>query len=375
MENILSYIYWRKDLSFKERAFNEVDALILAELAYVEWENIVNKVPITIDKACQQYYQLHDEEDMKKRYAYSSKIPLLIKELQDTKRFKNIKMKNYDSVFDAENEIQYAAITFVLPDGTLFVGYRGTDSSMVGWKEDMKMTYQEEIPSYQLAKDYLKKVFDDLTPETTFFGFRKKMTYPKLYLGGHSKGGNLAMYAGICVEEMHEQITAIYNFDGPGFRKSFYEKHDVTAILPKIITYLPKSSIIGRLLEHKEKHVIFDAYESGLSQHDSFCWKVNSNGFNTVKKFSKESDETRVYVDKMLMSKPVEQRKIFIELVFSIFDKLDISTINDLSELGLRKGLNGIKELSALNSEERKFVLEVMGFLWMQTKSILFTKK
>lgn len=375
MENILSYIYWRKDLSFEDRSFNTVDALILAELSYVEWGGIVRDVPITINEACKLYIQLHSEEEMKRRYTYSANIPLLIKELQNTKRFKNVKMKNYESIFDAEKEIQYAAITFVLPDNTHFIGYRGTDSSMVGWKEDMKMTYQDEIPSYQLAQEYLKKVFADLVPETSLFGFRRKMIYPKLYLGGHSKGGNLAMRAGICVKEMHDKITAIYNFDGPGFRKSFYEKHDFTTILPKITTYLPESSIIGRLLEHKEKNVIFDACESGLSQHDSFCWKVNAEGFNIVDKFSKESDDTRVYVDKMLMSKPVEQRKAFIEMVFSIFDKLDISTINDLSEFGLKKGLNGIKELSVLNSEERKFVLEVMGFLWMQTKSILFTKK
>lgn len=375
MKNILNYINWRKDLSFKERAFNVVDALILAELSYVEWENIVKDKPIRIGTACNQYLKMNNEEEMSRKYAYSSKIPLLIEALQNTVRYNSIKMKNYESVFDVENEVQYAAITYVLPDGTLYVAYRGTDSSMIGWKEDMKMTYQDEIPSYHLAQEYLRNVFNDLEPETSFFGFRSKMVYPKLYVGGHSKGGNLAMNAGICVKEMQEHITEILNFDGPGFRKSFYEKYDLSNILPKITTYLPESSIIGRLLDHKEKQVIFDAYESGLSQHDSFCWQVKVDGFELVDKFSKESDDTNVYVDQMLMSKPVEQRKIFIELVFSIFDKLDINSVNDLSEFGLKQGFNGIKELSALSSDERKFILEVMHFLWIQTKSILFTKK
>lgn len=375
VENILNYIYWRKDITFNERKFNEVDALILAELCYVEWDNIVKDKPVTLANACKKYYELHSDEDMAKKYAFSSKIPEFIKALQNTVRFKNIKLKNYTSVFDTDKEIQFAAITYVLPDGSLYVAYRGTDSSMLGWKEDMKMTYQDEIPSHQLAFEYLDKVFDDLEPVTSLFGFRSKMVYPKLYLGGHSKGGNLSMYAGIASKKIQPHITKIFNFDGPGFRDSFYETHDITPILSRIITYLPTSSIIGRLLTHKEEHIIIDAYENGLAQHDSFCWKVGFDGFQLSDKLSKESDETHAYIIDILLSKSDEHKQSFIELVFTIFNKLDIKSISDLSELGLKQGVYGLKELSAMSIEERKFFLDVMRFLWMQTKTILFVKK
>ncbi|NBK97427.1 MAG: DUF2974 domain-containing protein [Erysipelotrichia bacterium] len=375
MENMLSYLHWRNDITFQERAFNEVDALILSQLAYVEWEGIVGSDPITLEKACQKFYVLHDDEDMKKRYSYSVRIPRLIKALQNTQRFKNVKLKNYETVFDEVKEIQYAAITFVLPDGTLFVAYRGTDTSMLGWKEDMKMTYLDEIPSHHLALHYLEHIFDDLSVTTSFFGLRRKMNYPKVYLGGHSKGGNLAMYAGICAKDIHEHIEKIFNFDGPGFRESFYEQHEYQQIINKIVAYLPQSSMIGRLLVHKEKRVIMQAYEKGLSQHDAFCWKAGYDGFVKADHLSEESNQTKQYIEEKLLSKSDEQKKVFIDLVFTMFDKLKINTINDLSELGIKQGVSGIKELSTMSSDERKFFIEVIRFLWLQSKAILFTKK
>lgn len=41
MANIMDYMDWRGDLSFEADEFNEVDNLILAQLAYVDFEGIV----------------------------------------------------------------------------------------------------------------------------------------------------------------------------------------------------------------------------------------------------------------------------------------------------------------------------------------------
>lgn len=375
MNTILDYLYWRKDLSFNERAFNEIDALLLAELSYVEWDGIVQNKAIALEEACISFFQKHNDEDLSKSYAYASKIPMLIKAMQHTRRYQFVKMKNYETVFDMDKEIQYAAITYVLDDGTLFVAYRGTDSTMIGWKEDMKMMYQDEVPSHQLAANYLKRVFEDVQPTSSFFGFRRKKLYPKLYVAGHSKGGNLAMYAAISAKEIQPHITKIYNFDGPGFKDSFYEHYDISTIVDKMITYLPQSSIIGRLLTHKENSIILKAYEQGLSQHDPFNWEVEIDGFVRCKSFSKESDETKKYIEEMLLTKSDEQKKAFIDMIFTLFDKLQINSVSDLSEIGLKQGFSGIKELSTMGSEDRRFIIEVMRFLWMQTKAILFVKK
>ncbi len=375
MENILTYLDWRKDIPFKVQPFHEVDALVFSELSYVEWDGIVKDKPISLQQACRMYMEHHTQKELEKVYIYSVRIPTLVEKLKDATRYKDIYLVHYESKFSKDDEIQFAAITFQLPDHHLFVSFRGTDRSMVGWKEDLKMTYSDVIPSQQLACDYLAHVFGQNIEEKMRFGFMKQVSYPKLYIGGHSKGGNLAMCAGICVSEMQPHIERIYNFDGPGFRDSFYEKYDVSPIIDRITAYLPKSSIIGRLLSHKEKQVIMEGYEQGLAQHDCFNWQVTRNGFVRCDALSKESDDTKAFIDEKLMSLEEDKKQEFIEMLFDVLKVLDINSVNDISDISIKQGFVGIKELSAMSPEDRKLFVEIMRFLWSQTKSILFTKK
>lgn len=375
MENILTYLDWRKDITFDVQPFHEVDALIFSELSYVEWDGIVNDKPISLQQACKIYMEHHTKEELERIYVYSVRIPTLVQKLQDATRYKDVYLIHYESQFSVDDEIQFAAITFQLPNHHLFVSFRGTDRSMVGWKEDLKMTYRDVIPSQQLACDYFERVFKDSTQDKMLFGFIKQVNYPKIYLGGHSKGGNLAMCAGICVSEMQKHVEHIFNFDGPGFRTSFYEKYDVRPILDRITTYLPKSSIIGRLLVHKEKNFIMDGCESGLAQHDCFNWCVNRNGFIQCDHLTKESDDTKAFIDDKLMSLDEDKKQEFVEMLFDVLKVLDINSVNDISELSFKQGVTGIKELSAMGPQDRKLFVDIMRFLWDQTKSILFVKK
>ena len=281
-------------------------------------------------------------------------------------------MGDYRNVFDEAQEIQFAAVTMKLPDGALFLSFRGTDSSMIGWKEDMKMTYQESVPAQVLAWEYTRQCAKRHVQTKRFLGRVRRRDLPTLYLGGHSKGGNLAMYAAIRETSLHQQIRKVFNFDGPGFRETFYAHYECSGILSRIVTYLPQGSIIGRLLEHREATVVIEARESGLSQHDAFCWSVGCDDFILAEGLSEESDKVQDYIQRVLLDRSDEERRRFVDLIFRVMDRLEIRSVSDMSQLGLRQGINGLRELSAMSAEERKFIFDVINFLWQQTRLIFF---
>ena len=368
MLDIMDYITLRKDITFAERGFQEIDALIFSELAYVDWHNIAEG-EILLPDACEQFFQENAGTDFALTYAYSTRIPQLVRLLSDTRRYAQVRLMRYQSVFDETQEIQFAAVTMQLPDGSLFLAFRGTDSSIIGWKEDMKLTYLDEVPSQNLAWKYARDIYERYCVRKGLFRRRQQLAVP-LYLGGHSKGGNLAMYVAIREQTIQSAITCVYNFDGPGFRPSFYERYDCTTILDRIHTYVPKDTIIGRLLSHREGVTVIDARENGLSQHDAFNWSVEADGFVTVSGWSEESDRIQQTIDEILMSKEDDQRKAYIDLIFHVLDRLEIRQISDFNSMGWRQGLNGIRELGSMSARDRKFLMDVIGFLWTQSKSV-----
>ena len=237
MQGILDYAELRKDITFQERGFNPVDALIFSVLSYVDWEEVVNEAERPLSEACALFLQRREGADFARIFAYSPLIPRLLELLKDSVRYREVTMGDYRNVFDEAQEIQFAAVTMKLPDGALFLSFRGTDSSMIGWKEDMKMTYQESVPAQVLAWEYTRQCAKRHVQTKRFLGRVRRRDLPTLYLGGHSKGGNLAMYAAIRETSLHQQIRKVFNFDGPGFRETFYAHYECSGILSRIVTY------------------------------------------------------------------------------------------------------------------------------------------
>ena len=368
MENLLNYVNLRKDIDFSMRPFNKVDMLMCADLSYVDFDGIVNEEEISLEEACKQYFSLHSEEEIQSKYAFSMNIPNLVKSLQDTSRYKGVKLKNYKNIYSDEKILQFRAITIVLPDGTLVVSFSGTDGSITGWKENLMMTYKNDLPCQILAKEYVKDGIESIPETTSWFGFKKKKIYPKIYITGHSKGGNLAIYSYLENESIKEHITKVYAFDAPGFMDDFWMRHSE---LDKIENYVPKASIIGQVLEHREYQWIMDANENGLAGHDTFTWSVNTNDFNYLETLSGNSDEILEYIDKLLLSKSIEEKERYCYLIGEMFDRMDIHTISDLSDFSFRQALSGLKEIRQLNAEEIKFMLEIVKFIAQQSAPIL----
>lgn len=364
MENILDYVCLRKDIDFKARPLNMVDILVLNNLSYVNWDGIVDQDAVPIHEACDKYLQMYSEQELQKQYSFSMNMPNLVRYLQQSMRYVDVKIQNYKKVYSDEDLIQFNAITVVLPDQTLIVAFGGTDGSITGWKENLLMTYKTDIPCQILAKEYLENVMNGI-PETSFwFGLKKKKVYPKIFVTGHSKGGNLAMYAYLKNPNINEHVTKVCSFDGSGFIDGFWDSYtDVS----KITNYIPKGSIIGRLLNHKENVKIMDACQSGLAQHDTFMWSVDVNDFVYLDELSHESDEVLNSIDALLFSRPLDEREHYTKLIGDFFDRMHIYTIADLSELSFRQALSGLKEIRQLSSEEIKFILEVVKLIVQQS--------
>ena len=174
MENLLNYAHLRRDIDFSVCPFNEVDMLVCADLSYVDWDGIVDKEEVSLEKACRKYLSLYSAEELKSKYTFSMNLPHLIDALQDTIRYGSIKLKNYKKVYSDEDVIQFSVVTLVLPDGSLVLSFSGTDGSITGWKENLMMTYKSNLPCQKLAKDYVKETIENI-PETSYlFGLKKK---------------------------------------------------------------------------------------------------------------------------------------------------------------------------------------------------------
>ncbi len=368
MENLLNYVHLRRDIDFSIRPFNEVDMLVCADLSYVDWDGIVDKDEVSLEEACCKYLSLYSEEELKSKYTFSMNLPHLIDALQDTIRYGNIKLRNYKKVYSDEDVIQFSVVTLVLPDGSLVLSFSGTDGSITGWKENLMMTYKQDLPCQILAKDYVKETIENI-PETSYlFGLKKKKVYPKMYLTGHSKGGNLAVYSYIKNPELQGYIEGVKSFDGPGFVESFWQGDED---ISKITNYIPKDSIVGRVLHHREQTKIMDAQGSGLAQHDTLMWSVDVKDFNYCDALTKESNDLLEYVNKLLLDCPVEEKERYCHLIGELFDRMKIRTIADLTEFSFKQALSGIKEIRQLNAEEIKFMLEVVKFIAVQSAPIL----
>ena len=316
MSNIIDYIEWRGDLSFIENKFNEIDNLILSRISYFPFENLIkNNETITINEA----YQRFIKTDLNNVRVLQKEDLDLFPVVANSNRFGNLFIKKFINKRDLQEEKQFSAITIIIPDGTTYVAYRGTDNTLVGWKEDFNMSFMKSVPAQNDAKDYLNDVGNGITGN--------------IRVGGHSKGGNLAIYAAaFCNKEIKDRIIEVYNNDGPGFFEEIVETQNYQEILSKIHTYIPQSSVFGRMLNHEEKCTIVKSTQVGIYQHDLYSWQLIGTKFITMEELTNESE----FIDKTLKNwlKEVdkEQREKFWTALFEILAATKAETLSEIKE-------------------------------------------
>ena len=348
---LMDYLKWRNDVSLRAAPFNEIDNVLLSYLAYADFGELLHepKRHVSIETCFKRFCEKHDLAEVRESKHFIERAPLLLEEMVRGARFRGTKVAHFREVFDKEKVQQFAALVFLLPDGTKYVSFRGTDSSITGWKEDFLMSFTAETEGAKEAVSYLNEV--------------AACVEGKLILGGHSKGGNFAMYAAaFCEEAVKDRIVKVYNNDGPGFREEIVRTAAYRELLPKVTNVLPQTSIIGQLLSNEAAHTVVKSTAAGIFQHDVTTWEVTKDKFVGAE-LDAFSDFVKKSLGTWLETMDDETRKSLVETVFSMIEVTEAETFLEFGENLFKNTGLIIKGLGKLPKEKQNELTAALGSL------------
>lgn len=352
MPNIFDYIKWRGDLSLQKDEFNEIDNLILARFSYFPFDEIIQENEVVTIKELSKRFE---EKDINSMHILWDDDVNLFPAMGASKRFGEMQVTKYVNKINAEQEKQFSAITIIMPDETIYVSYRGTDNTVVGWKEDLNMTFKSHIPSQIDAVKYLNEIAKE---------------YPnKLRVGGHSKGGNLAVYAAIFAdEEVKNRIINVYNNDGPGFIDEIIETKEYKQMIEKVNTYIPQDSIFGRLLNHEEKYTVVKSTQRGVMQHDLYSWQVLGKQFTYLKEVTNGSKFIDKSIKGWLEQIDLNKREQVIDIVFQIINTTNVETVSEIKRHWFANAKILLNSYKLVDQESKQMILETLSALFKIAK-------
>ena len=349
MANINDYLEWRGDVPLSlENAFNEIDSMILARFSYLLFNKIKMSDKETIKSISSKMKEFKNEE-----FLYNGDKQL-ITNLGLARRFRDLIVTDYVENNEKEAEKQFRGITIHINEDEMYVSYIGTDSSIYGWKEDFNMAFMENVPCQLEGKKYLEKV-------------ASKYPNKRIRIGGHSKGGNVAIYSAITAsKEIQKRIIKVYNYDGPGFNKKIIEQYNKNSIISKITTYMPQDSVIGRIMGHEEKCLISLSTEKGIYQHDIYSWQVIGTDMIYSAELTNTSETMNKTITNWLENTTNDQRKMFVDTVFDLFYSTEAKTFGEMSK-NISTNLPIIyKKYEEMPLEDKKMAID-MAKLFMRT--------
>ena len=348
MADFLDYLEWRGDLTWEQSPFNEIDNLILSYLSYVNLDEVITspQMCMTIAQASQKFFTIYSEEDLKKEKSLIRDAPYGMRAMEDTRRFGKLEIRNFVNQINHEKTMQFSAMEIVLDPKTSYIAFRGTDDRITGWKEDFLLS-NGTVEAEKASVTYLNQVA----------GLSKR----KLLVGGHSKGGNLAVYASVCCDpKVQERIVTIYDNDGPGFTKEFLEKPEIAAVRDRIVRIIPEASVIGLLLEHFTEPVIVESSEKGVMQHDGLSWQVRRDRFVRKKELSRMAVGLAQVLHEWMDTMDRDQKNDFIEDIFAVLEAPGVKTLTELQNGGWKSIRAMLKRVEKLKPENRKITEELL---------------
>ncbi len=378
MANIEDYILWRGDLNVVQAPFNNVDNLILSNLVYLTFKNIVPELsytkPSILNKFTglftqdnsseKKYITIHDavadmniQTDENHHVKISKDIEMAVK-LANSKRFGNMKLMYYVDKYDENIETQFAAITIIMEDNTAYIAYRGTDTSLVGWKEDFNMSFMDKVPAQVEALKYLETV--------------SSLINMPLRIGGHSKGGNLAVYSSLYIDKsVQDRIIKVYNNDGPGFKSSRLKTKEYNAMQDKIDTIVPQTSIIGMLLEHEEEYIVIKSNETLIMQHDPYSWEVLGPDFVKMEGTTSSSQLIDTTLRQWLNDMTIEQREQFIDLLWEVIGASKAKSFSEMAENIFANAVKIGKKINQLDDKSKEILSTAFSMLIKSAKNAI----
>lgn len=351
MKNMLDYIKEFGHVSFEERAFSEIDALVLTELEYLPLEKVVpsdeNGENFVTVKEIAEYMQEHKQE-------LFDENPMMITQerhevsqvIADAPRFQSLKFFGVVSEWDKDTTKQFAAVTVEVEPSVRLVVFRGTDETLIGWKEDFLMTYSPLVAAQTDAKEYLAK------QASLFDG--------DLMVSGHSKGGNLAIYAAATQEEdVQLRIVDIFCFDSPGLYRSVLETKGYQNIVPLAMRYIPQDSLVGLMLESEVPYVIVKSNATGAMQHSAMTWEIEDGQFIKMEKLTKNSQLNDQTLKKWTESVSDEELELFWNVFFELLFSVGIDTVNDLYGQFMHYVQEFLKAAGEMDEEKRELLTRI----------------
>ncbi|MCL2880023.1 MAG: DUF2974 domain-containing protein [Treponema sp.] len=353
MANIFDYLAWRGDLSFGQAPFNPVDAMIFCQLSYLPFDAIVpspaDDSGITVTEAAKIFIRKQEKDELGGDIIFRDD-PGFLQVLGSTIRFRDCLLYRYVNHIDEEQEKQFSAVCINTGEFT-FLAYRGTDVSLVGWKEDMNMSFIDGVPSQLEAVSYLENT--------------AKQIKGNLILGGHSKGGNLAVYAASSApEKIRKKIRHIYSFDAPGFHHRIIQSGGFREIKEKISLYIPQSSVVGLLFEHGKDFIVIKSSQSGILQHEMYTWELTYDDMvrlDTITRSSRFVDKTlREWIGGM----DHEHREIFIDAMYTILNATQAKSVLDLGSDWFKASRKMIQTLGNIDDDTKKVIRRTIAALF-----------
>ena len=351
MSNLYDYLEWRGDLSFGNAPLCPVDTLLLSALSYAPFDQVLSPdpkgEPVRLGELAERLAATGEE----------IKHGALLQAAAQSARYASLRMFAAQNELDAERGVQFFAYSVLLPGQMLYVCFRGTDNTLVGWREDLRMSYECPVPAQLRAIEYLRTV---------------AAAYPlrRIFVGGHSKGGNLAMYAAVHAEpQVRERIRRVFNHDGPGFCDDTMATPAYREMRDKIDTYVPESSIVGVLLEHDTNYRIVKSEAKGLAQHDPLYWQVKGADFEYATERTAFGVRTEAIADHFINAFSPERKRLFTQALFTVLEGTEQQTLSGIAANKGKSLKNALRSFANLEEPVREALVEAVAALSEAGKS------
>ena len=352
MGTVLDYIKEYGKYSFREMPMTEVDSLALCQLSYLKFDGMVPGVRENLSSVTLESLKAHpDYEKLFADVRYEEVNRALIEGMLAGKRYSNLKLNCYVNMVEKESEMQFSAITYILNDGTVYIAYRGTDETIVGWKEDFNMAFRSPVPGQEYSVGYLNTVAERI--------------HCPFYVGGHSKGGNLAVYSAMnCRPDIQERIIRVFSMDGPGFRPEVLKAGNYDAIADRVTKILPHSSLVGMLFESDMHFQVVESKTFGLMQHDPYTWLVEGDHLKHVDDIYESRKQMDNTLNTWILSLDEKQLRIFVDTLFQVISASQADNLIDFTA-EWRQSMNRIiAALKGLDPDTTKALKAVIKALF-----------
>ena len=359
MGNLITYVQQYGAQTFEDKSLTDIDVLVLTEIAYLPFDEIVPKSfdvteAISLNQLGKEFEKIKEKEHENNPFMITSERIELLEVVSKSQRYKDIKVFGFMNDIDDELTKQFAAVCYQWEEESRWIIFRGTDESLTGWKEDFMMTYSDLIPAQTDAIEYLRK--------------QAELFSGSLNISGHSKGGNLSLYASAMQEEtVQDRIKQIYCWDAPGVHRSILGTEGYQRVVSKAKRYIPQDSIVGLMLESQVPYHIIESQGSGISQHSALMWNIEENHFVELTELTKNSQLTDQTFKQWTEVVSDEDLKLFFDTFFDLIFEMGVETVNDVYYNFRMYMQKFFEKAYQMNPEKREVLLRV-GHLLFQIR-------